>query len=369
MPELSSIKIEVERLSNILVKAEDCLDLGELNAKIQDLEQIIAQPTFWHNSVTAHQTLQEIQFLNAKKKQYQRSHSILADINAALELLEVTADEQLLQEAQANLTQLQRELETLEIQQLLTQPCDQKGAFLTITAGIGDVDAEDWAFILLKLYHRWALNHNYRPDVVAESDGDIAGIKYAVLEITGHYAYGCLKSEIGTHQLQRLSPFGADKNLKTSLASVEVSPILDESCDFDISQKDLEITLARAKGNVNRTKTWAQVVHLPTGITVFCDSDRSQMENKAKALAILKSKLWALMQAQGVNQISAIQPRQMKSLSNKLIREYILHPNTKVKDLRTLVQTTAVAEVLDGGIDLFIKAYLQQEHQTTVPSQ
>lgn len=294
---------------------------------------------------------------------------ILENINAALERLEVTADEQLLQEAQANLNQLQRELETLEIQQLLCEPSDQKGAFLTITAGIGDVNAEDWAFILLKLYHRWAVNHNYRPDVVAESDGDIAGIKYAVLEITGHYAYGCLKSEIGTHQLQRLSPFNADKNLKTSLASVEVSPILDESCDFDISPKHLEITLPQARRNVNRRETWAQVVHLPTGITVFCNSDRNPMENKAKALAILKSKLWALMQAQGVNQISAIQPRQMKSLSNKLIREYILHPNTKVKDLRTLVDTTAVAEVLDGDIDLFIKAYLQQEHQITVPSQ
>lgn len=329
------------------------------------MNQLISQPTFWHNSVTYYQKLQEIEFLNAKKKQYQRSHFILEDIKAALELLELSADEELLQEAQTNLTQLQKELETLEIEQFLSAPCDQKGAFLAITAEVGSIDAQDWAAMLLHLYHRWAVNHNHKVHLVQESAGDLGGFKHATLEITGRYAYGWLKAEQGTHaRIERISPVDGNGRRHTCLASVEVSPILDESVDFEIPEKHLEITLPRDRRNVNRPETWAQVFHIPTGISVFCKEERSQMQNKEKALAILKSKLFAIALAQGV-QIDKIQPRQIKLLSNKLIREYILHPYTKVKDLRTNVETTAAAEVLDGKIDLFIKAYLQQLNHTT----
>ncbi|MGV0105213.1 PCRF domain-containing protein [Nostoc sp. DSM 114167] len=154
------------------------------------MNQLIAQLTFWNNSVTFYQKLQEIEFLNAKKKQYQRSHFILEDIKAALELLELSADEELLQEAQSNLTQLQQELETVEIEQFLSDPCDQKGAFLAITAEVGSIDAQDWAAMLLQLYHRWAVNHNHKVYLVQESAGDLGGFKHATLEITGRYAYG-----------------------------------------------------------------------------------------------------------------------------------------------------------------------------------
>ncbi len=154
------------------------------------MNQLISQPTFWHNSVTLRQTLQEIESLNARKKQYQRSHFILEDIKAALELLELSADEELLPEAQTNLTQLQQELETFEIEQLLSEPCDQKGAFLTIKADVGGIDAQHWGSMLLRLYHRWAVNHNHKVYLVEESQGDLGGVKYATLEITGCYAYG-----------------------------------------------------------------------------------------------------------------------------------------------------------------------------------
>ncbi|MEH2206901.1 MAG: PCRF domain-containing protein [Nostoc sp.] len=365
MLELLNIKIEVEKLSNILTKAEGCLSLPELSGRIQDLNQLVSQPTFWHNSVTSRQTLQEIDSLNAKKKQYQRSHFILEDIKAALELLELSADEELLQEAQTNLTQLQKELETLEIEQFLSAPCDQKGAFLAITAEVGSIDAQDWAAMLLQLYHRWAVNHNHKVYLVQESAGDLGGFKHATLEIIGRYAYGWLKSEQGTHaRIERISPVHSNGKRHTCLASVKVSPILDESVDFEIPEKHLEITLPRDRGNVNRPETWAQVFHIPTGISVFCKEERSQMQNKEKALAILKSKLFAIALAQGV-QIDEIQSRLIKSLYNKLIREYILHPYTKVKDLRTNVETPAATEVLDGKIDLFIKAYLQQLYLTT----
>ncbi|MDZ8093880.1 MAG: PCRF domain-containing protein [Nostoc sp. DedQUE05] len=372
MLELLNIKIEVKRLSNILTKAESCLDLPELSAKTQELNQLISQPTFWHNSVTYYQKLQEIEYLNAKKKQYQRSHFILEDIKAALELLELSADEELLQEAQTNLTQLQKELETVEIEQFLSGPCDQKGAFLAITAEVGSIDAQKWAAILLQLYHRWAVNHNHKVYLVQESTGDLGGFKHATLEITGRYAYGWLKSEQGTHaRIERISPVHGNGRRHTCLASVEVSPILDESIDFEIPDKDLEITFYRHRGNVNRTETWVKMVHIPTGISVSCNQERSQLQNKEKALAILKSKLFAMSTtgyayalAQNV-QLDEIQPGQIKSLSSKLIREYILHPYTKVKDLRTNVETPAATEVLDGKIDLFIKAYLQQLNHTT----
>ena len=328
------------------------------------MNQIISQTTFWDNSVTFYQTLQEIEYLKATKKQYQRSHLILEDIKPALELLELSADEELLQEAQTNLTQLQQELETVEIQQLMSDPCDQKGAFLTITAGVSGADAEYWAYMLLRMYSKWGESHSYKILLVEESCGDLAGIKSASLEIIGRYAYGYLKSETGTHQLQQISPFDVTNSLRTSLASVEVLPILGESVEWEIPEKDLEITWPRYRGNVNHVETWVNMVHIRTGISVFCEQERSLMRNKEKALAILKSKLFAIALAQGV-QIDKIQPRQIKPLSNKLIREYILHPYTKVKDLRTNVETPAATEVLDGKIDLFIKAYLQQLNHTT----
>jgi peptide chain release factor 2 len=336
-----------------------------LTARIQYLDQVIAQPDFWNNPTPAYETLQEIEYsIFYKHQQYQRWCRILEDIKAALELLELSADEQLWQEVQSNLIQLQQELETAEIRQLLSDPCDQKGAFLTITAGVGGVDAEYWAYMLLQMYWRWAKSHNYQLDVVEISDGNEAGIKYATLEITARCAYGYLKSETGTHQLQQISPFDVINSLRTSLASVEVIPILGESVEWEIPEKHLKITWHRHRGSVNRPETWVRVFHIPTGISVFCNQQRSLMQNKEKALAILKSKLFAIALAQGV-QIDKIQPRQIKPLSNKLIREYILHPYTKVKDLRTNVETPAATEVLDGKIDLFIKAYLQQLNHTT----
>jgi len=215
------------------------------------------------------------------------------------------------------------------------------------------------------MYYRWAIKHNYQVCVVEETFGDFTGFKYVTCEFIGSYAYGCLKSELGIHQLQRILPFDTSGNLQISLARVEVFPILGESLEFEIPQQHLEIKVARNQGNRNRTEVWVQVVHLPTGITVFCEYERSQMQNKKKALAILKGKLVAIALAQGVNSIANIQPGRIKDLSNKIIREYILHPYTKVKDLRTNAETTAVTEVLNGEIDLFIKAYLQQNSLTS----
>ncbi|BAY30854.1 peptide chain release factor 2 [Nostoc carneum NIES-2107] len=269
-------------------------------------------------------------------------------------------------ETQTNLIQLQQELKTLEIQQLLVEYYDQKSAYLTITAGVGGIDVEDWAAILLRMYYCWANSHNYRVRKLTESLGDWAGIKSATLEITGLYAYGCLKSEQGNHiKIVRSSPQNGIGKRLTCFANVEVSPILDKSFELKIPDKDLEITKWRWHGgNVNRPETWVQAFHIPTGITVLCDQEISQMQNQEQALAILQSKLWAFMQVQGIQNISDLQSGRIKSLFKKPIREYILHPYTRVKDLRTQVETTDATEVLNGDIDFLIKAYLQQQYQT-----
>lgn len=289
---------------------------------------------------------------------------ILEDIKAGVELLELSADEQLLQEVQTNLTQLWEEVNKAEIGHLLSQPCDQNGAFITITADIGSVDAQGWASMLFRMYYLWAVSHGYKVFPVDINKGDEPYIRYA-LEITGYYAYGYLKSEQGRHaRILRISPLNGKGRRYTSFANVEVSPILDESVEFEILEKDLEIILPPPQGNVNRAAVWVQVFHLPTGITVFCNNEYKQLQNKEKALAILKSKLWAIMQAQGVNQIAKIKPKEITSLSSNSVREYVLHPYQKVKDLRTNLETTAVAEVLDGEIDLFIKAYVRQKNSS-----
>ncbi|WP_335045580.1 PCRF domain-containing protein [Nostoc sp.] len=345
-----------------------------MTARIQYLDRVIAQPDFWNNPTLAYETLQEIEyFIFYKHQQYQRWCSILEDIKAALELLELSDDEELWQEAQTNLIQLQQELETAEIRQLLSDPHDEKAALLTITAEVDNADSHYWAYMLLQMYWRWGKSHNYQVDVVEISEGNEGGIKYATLEITASYAYGYLKSETGTHQLQQISPFDVTNSLRTSLTSVEFIPILDESIEWKILEKDLQITRWQCNSrNINRSETWVKVVHIPLGISIFCNQERNQMQNKEKALAILKSKLLAMSTtgyayalAQNVEQIDQIQPRQIKPLSNKLIREYILHPYTRVKNLRTNVETTVTTEVLDGKINLFIKAYLQQLNHTT----
>jgi peptide chain release factor 2 len=212
----------------------------------------------------------------------------------------------------------------------------------------------------MRMYYKWAVSHNFQVRLVEESCGDEAGINSAILEITGRYAYGYLKSEQGSHtRIERISLPNGKARRYTCNACVEVSPILDDSIELEIPEKDLEITWPHYQGNVNRPGTTVQIVHLPTKMTVVFSQQRSPLDNKKKALALLKSKLWALMYTQDVKQISAIQPRQIKSLSDQPIREYILQPYTKVKDLRTQVETTAVAEVLDGKINFLIKAYLQ----------
>jgi len=334
-------------------------DIPALEHKIEELEKQSAAPGFWDDAGAAQRVMRQLSRL---RNEVSRWRDVAHQIEESLELAEL-GDDSLLDDLTAETEQLERTVEQLSFHALLSGPYDSEDALLAIHAGAGGTDAQDWAQMLMRMYVRWAEQHGYKVNILSQMEGDEAGIKSVTLGVAGDYAYGYLQSERGVHRLVRLSPFDAANRRHTSFALVEVWPDVQGEIDVTIDEKDLQIETFRASGaggqHVQKNETAIRITHVPTGIVVSCQNERSQTQNRERAMQILKARLLSLEQQKQEAEMAALKGEHIGAEWGNQIRSYVLHPYQMVKDHRTGYETGNTTAVLDGRLDEFMEAYLR----------
>ena len=320
-------------------------------------------PGYWDNPERSQQGMITLKSLKDEVETYEGLRTSYEDIATLLEMGYEEEDESLIPEVQAEMDDFIRRFENLRIKTLLSGEYDRDNAILKLNAGAGGTESCDWASMLYRMYTRWAERHGFTVEVLDYLDGDEAGIKSVTFQINGENAYGYLKSEKGVHRLVRISPFNAQGKRQTSFVSLDVMPDIEDDIDIEINPEDLRIDTYRSSGaggqHINKTSSAIRITHLPTGIVVQCQNERSQFQNKDKAMQMLKAKLYLLEQQKNAEQLSGIRGEVTEIGWGNQIRSYVMQPYTLVKDHRTGEEVSNVGSVMDGNIDPFINAYLK----------
>lgn len=346
------------------MRSEVIFDVEAKRNRIEVLEQRMAEASFWDDAQKARAVIAEANELKSWVEPWDRASAKVAELGELADLLAVDADPALEAEWEAEVEALGQEVERIELRNMLRGPDDSRDALLTIHPGAGGTESQDWAEMLMRMYSRWAEDHGYTVAVLDLQPGEEAGIKSATLEIRGQYAYGYLKAEKGVHRLVRISPFDAQARRHTSFASVFVYPVVDDTIEIEINEKDLRIDTFRAGGkggqHVNKTDSAVRIVHIPTGIVVSCQNERSQGQNKATAMKMLRAALYQHELEKRQAEREKVEAEKTEIGWGNQIRSYVFQPYTMVTDHRTELKVTDVQRVMDGDLDPFIEAYLKE---------
>ena len=363
------LKHELNEKQAALDELKDALGLERLREEVEMLENKAAEPGFYDNMESAQKILQKTAALKQKDETYLNLVSRCEDTLTLIEMGKEEEDLSLLPEAQEEVEAIGKEIETMRLTTLLTGEYDSKNAILTFHAGSGGTEAQDWAEMLFRMYNRWGERHGFKVSTLDYLEGDEAGLKSASILVEGENAYGFLKSEAGVHRLVRVSPFDS-AGRHTSFSSLEVIPEIDEDLSVEINPDDIKMEVYRASGaggqKVNKTSSAVRLIHIPTGIVVSCQVERSQYQNRDVAMKMLISKLVEIKEREHLEKISDIKGEQKEITWGSQIRSYVFMPYTLVKDHRTGCEKGNISAVMDGDLDDFITAYLKALSQGTL---
>lgn len=343
----------------------EALNIDSLRKEVAELEKLSAAPDFWDDMEKSQKTMQKIGSLKAKISSYDELKSDFDDALVMIELADEEEDESLQDDCKASVDDIEKRCEQLTLSTMLSGEFDSNNAILTFHAGAGGTEAQDWAEMLFRMYNRWGERHGYKVSTLDYLDGDVAGIKSATILVEGENAYGYLHGEMGIHRLVRVSPFDSSGRRHTSFASLEVMPEINDDVDVEIREEDIKMDVYRASGaggqKVNKTSSAVRLTHIPTGIVVSCQIERSQHQNREVAMRMLKSKLVEIKERENLERIEDIKGEQKEIAWGSQIRSYVFMPYTMVKDHRTNFEMGNITAVMDGDLDGFINAYLKMK--------